>query len=412
MMTGKFFTEQDLPTMESGSRMLEYCYQHREDMIELLKQFVQVESPSTVPGSQQKMLDLLQKELEARDFRVRRIRGDRTGGHLLAMPRKLPQVIPRMIPRSLNAAPQSSWQLLLGHCDTVWPLDTLDSMPLLQRHGKLFGPGTYDMKAGLVMALYAIDAVRACDRPLLVAPLVFINSDEEIGSHESGRHIHRLAKVVNRAYVLEPSLGPTGKVKTARKGVGRFTIKVQGRAAHAGLDPGKGASAILELAHVIQRLFALNDSERGITVNVGTVDGGIRSNVVAPESQAEVDVRVLRAEDARRIEAEILSFQSSTPGTQLKVSGRIGRPPMEQTPQNLALWQLAKTVAAENLGVNLETATAGGGSDGNTTSLYTPTLDGLGAVGDGAHAPGEFVYLDQLIERTALLSELLLLPPV
>ena len=208
---------------------------------------------------------------------------------------------------------------------------------------------------------------------------------------------------------MEPSLGPTGKLKTERKGVGRFTIRVIGKAAHVGLEPEKGASAILELSFIIQKLFALNDAEKGITINVGTIDGGIRPNVIAPESKAVVDVRVLRQEDARQIEQKILSLEPNTPGTQLIVEGRIGRPPMEKTPGNQKLWQLAQS-AADQLGVEIEQGTAGGGSDGNTTSLWTPTLDGLGAVGDGAHAPGEFVYLDQMIERSALLSRLLLEP--
>jgi len=241
--------------------------------------------------------------------------------------------------------------------------------------------------------------------------LVFLNSDEEIGSRESGRYIARLAKKMERVYVLEPSLGMSGKLKTTRKGVGRFHVKIKGKAAHAGLDPGKGASAILELSHVIQSLFALNDIDRGVTVNVGTVDGGLRPNVVAPLSEAVVDVRVLTHADAEQVERAIHGLESSTPGVELEITGRVGRSPMEATERNRALWNLAQSLGRD-IGMELEQDTAGGGSDGNTTSMFTATLDGLGAVGDGAHAHHEFLFIDKTIERAALLTLLLSAPPV
>jgi glutamate carboxypeptidase len=216
---------------------------------------------------------------------------------------------------------------------------------------------------------------------------------------------------MNRVFVLEPSLGPDGRLKTARKGVGRFTVKVKGRAAHAGLDPEKGASAILELAHVVQALFALNDAERGVTVNVGTIEGGLRPNVVAPESTAVIDVRVRTQADAERIEQAIHGLEPSVPGVELEIDGRIGRPALEPTPRNRQLWHLAKGLADE-LEMDLGEGLAGGGSDGNTTSQVTATLVGLGPVGDGAHASHEFLYLDETLERTALLALLLLAPAI
>jgi glutamate carboxypeptidase len=243
-----------------------------------------------------------------------------------------------------------------------------------------------------------------------LTPIVFLNSDEEIGSRESTRHIRRLARVCERVFVLEPSLGPDGYLKTARKGIGRFTVTVHGRAAHAGLDPDAGASAILELSHVIQSLFALNDPERGITVNVGTIDGGLRPNVIAPKSTAVVDVRVRTHEDGERISAAIHSLQPATPGVQLETEGAIGRPALEPTPRNQALWRLARNYATE-LDLDLQQGIAGGGSDGNTTSQFTATLDGLGPVGDGAHAAHEHLYVARTLERTALLTMLLLAPP-
>lgn len=393
----------DSLTTKTARQLLDYLHSRQRDMLSLLEELVLAESPSTVPASQQPVLDLLQKALETRAYRVRRIRGRQTGGQLLAVPNL----------RRKSALDEDSFsqsiQLLLGHCDTVWPLGTLAKMPLTLRQGKMYGPGIYDMKAGLVQIVFALEALAVCGLSPQITPAIFINSDEEIGSHESTPQIRRLAKIAERAFVMEPSLGPTGKLKTRRKGVGEFTIRIIGQAAHAGLEPEKGASAILELSFVVQKLFQLNDPQRGITVNVGTIDGGIRPNVVAPESLAVVDVRVLHSEDVPRIESTILGLQPTTPGTQLIVEGKIDRPPMEKTPGNQKLWQLARQAASE-LGIEIEQGTAGGSSDGNLTSLYTPTLDGLGAVGDAAHAPGECIYLDGMIERSALLAQLLLAP--
>lgn len=377
-------------------RLLDYLHHRQGEMTDLLHQLVQLESPSTVAAAQEPVFTVLTEALTKRQFRVNRTRGRKTGGHLLAVPR--------------DRHPHQAIQLLIGHCDTVWPLGTLMSMPLTTKQGKVYGPGVYDMKAGLVQIIFAVEALVAQEITPTIAPVIFINSDEEIGSGESTTQIQRLAQIADRALVMEPSLGPTGKIKTRRKGSGSFKIRVLGKAAHAGLEPEKGASAILELSFVIQKLFALNDPERGITINVGTIDGGIRPNVVAPESEAIVDVRILNPEDATWIETQIHALQPTTPGTQLIIEGQMGRPPMDKTPGNRRLWHQAQQAAAE-LGIELEEATAGGGSDGNTTSLYTPTLDGLGAVGDGAHAPGEFIYVDQLVERSALLSRLLLDPP-
>ncbi|MGP1385254.1 MAG: M20 family metallopeptidase [Thainema sp.] len=393
---------------QTGQMLLDYFYQHREEMIETVQQLVGIESPSTVPVAQHPLLSALQTAFERRGLRTRRLAGQRTGGHLLAV---LPtQSAHQSAHQPANQPVNLPRQLLLGHCDTVWPLETLTTtMPLRRQQGKLYGPGVYDMKAGIVMMIFALEALQALELQPTVLPLVLINSDEEIGSFESTRHVKRLAQICDRTFVLEPSLGHSGQLKTARKGIGNFTVEVRGRAAHAGLDPDKGVSAILELSFVIQKLFELNDPTAGITVNVGTIDGGLRSNVIAPSSRAEVDVRVLHQSDIERVEQAILNLEPTTPGTELIITGQIGRPPLERTSRNQQLWQLAQQMATE-LGFPLEQGTAGGGSDGNTTSLYTATLDGMGAVGDGAHAPHEFIYIDPLIERTALLTQLLLAP--
>jgi glutamate carboxypeptidase len=385
------------PRLPAASDVLEYLHGQRDHMVDLLRRMTEAESPSDVPESQQEIREIIAGEFHRLGFRVRRIPGRNSGGMLHARPEPRPAGQPA--------------QLLLGHYDTVWPLGTLGTMPFRREDDVIRGPGVYDMKGGVAQALLALETLAHFGVQAAVTPHVFLNSDEEIGSRESRRYIESLAPKMNRVLVLEPSLGPTGKLKTARKGIGRFTVTVSGEAAHAGLDPGAGASAILELSHVIQTLFALNDLERGITVNVGTIDGGLRPNVVAPESQAVVDVRVASQVDADRVEQAIRGLEPAIEGTSLKIEGLFGRPAMERTPENRQLWRMARSLA-DDLGIELEQGLAGGGSDGNFTSRFTATLDGLGAVGDGAHARHEHLRLAPTIERTALLSLLLMAPPL
>jgi glutamate carboxypeptidase len=380
-----------------AERILSGLTAHRDSMVGLLRETALLESPSADPASQEPVFDLLEAELRSIGFRCRRISGQTSGGQLLAVP--------------AVTQPRAPRQLLLGHCDTVWPIGTLAKMPVESRDGRLYGPGVYDMKAGLVQTLFALRVLRQLGLQPSVTPIVFINSDEEIGSQESAGRINRLARIVDRAMVMEPSLGPEGRLKTARKGVGRFEITILGKAAHAGLDPDKGVSAILELSHVVQRLHALNDPDAGTTVNVGTIDGGVRPNVVAAQSRAEVDVRVRTEALARRIEQEIHSIEPTVPGIELKITGKIGRPPLERTKRNRVFWHRALE-SADALGIEIDQGAAGGGSDGNWTSLHTPTLDGLGAVGDGAHALIEHVIEEKMPERSALLACLLMGEPM
>ncbi|MEE4216084.1 MAG: M20 family metallopeptidase [Xanthomonadales bacterium] len=377
--------------------ILGYLTGRQDFLVSLLERMTLAESPSDVPGSQGEIREIIALELEQRGFAVKRIPGRKSGGMLHARPG--------------GRMRQDPAQMILGHYDTVWPIGTLAEMPFESDGEVIRGPGVYDMKGGVAQALMAIDALQYFGLKPTVTPHVFLNSDEEIGSRESRRYIEKLAPEMDRVFVLEPSLGPAGRLKTARKGIGRFTITVSGEAAHAGLDPGAGASAILELSHVIQELFALNDLDNGITVNVGTIDGGLRPNVVAPRSEAVVDVRVAKTRDAERIEKAIRGLQPVTPGTAIEVDGLFGRPAMEHTPANRGLWRLACHLGKE-LGLELEEGTAGGGSDGNFTSLYTATLDGMGAVGDGAHARHEHLRIEPTLERAALLTLLLLAPPL
>jgi glutamate carboxypeptidase len=381
--------------MGNAQEILAFLEGEQDRMIAFLLELARAESPSTVPESQAAVQALLQEALEEIAFKVELFRGQESGGQLYARPPGWRE--------------EATRQLLLGHTDTVWPLGTLRQMPVAVRGNRIVGPGVYDMKAGLTQMVFALRALHALSLTPAVLPELFLNSDEETGSGESASHIRHLARQVSRVFVLEPSLGPDGKLKTARKGVGSFSIHVRGRAAHAGLDPEKGRSAIVELAYVIQKLHALNDPATGVTVNVGVISGGVRPNVVAAESEAMVDVRIPTQDAARVVTEAIRTIRPETEGVALEITGGINRGPLERTPRNQALWAQAQALGRE-LGLQLEEGSAGGASDGNITSQYAPTLDGLGAVGDGAHATHEFVKIESLAERAALLALLLLAP--
>ncbi len=375
-----------------------YLAAHRDQMLALLEALVRAESPTDVPEAQADVQAALTRLLEALGFRVQFLPGGgESGGHLYARPQARPRGRPV--------------QLLVGHCDTVWPRGTLQEMPFEVEEEIVRGPGVFDMKGGLVQMLFALAALRGTSTEPSVVPVVFVNSDEERGSPTSQRHLTRLARCAHRAFVLEPALGLDGKIKTARKGAGRFTVRIEGKSAHAGLDPESGSSAILELSHVVQALHALNDPDAGVSVNVGTIDGGTRPNVVADAGMAEVDVRIETHEQARRVEDAIRGLQASTAGTSLHIEGGIGRPPMTPGPAARRLWAQAQQAAAQ-LDLHLDAGRSGGVSDGNLISQHTPTLDGLGPVGDGAHARHEFCYVDQMVERSALLALLLAQPPL
>jgi glutamate carboxypeptidase len=297
--------------------------------------------------------------------------------------------------------------LVLGHFDTVYPVGQVQRQPIEIREGRLFGPGTYDMKAGLAMAISAIQVV-ALATPVDRRPTITLlaTADEEVGSASSRALIEDLARQSSAVLVLEPALA-SGAIKTARKGVGEFEIAVTGVPAHAGVDPSAGASAIHELARLVGALRALADPSRGLTVNVGTIEGGTRPNVVAEHASAHVDVRIARMEDAERIGRAITALRAEDPRTRVVVTGGINRPPMERTAGVVRLFELARAVAEEQ-GWKLEEGMTGGGSDGNfTAALGVPTLDGLGAVGDGAHALHEHVVIKDLAPRAALVAGLL-----
>jgi len=403
MSEDKSSPESPLPN-GAGASVLAEVHAQRAEFLALLERLVLTESPSHVPESQAAVFDLLEEGFDGIGYQVRRERGEASGGHLIAAPYGFDGDL--LSGTAEEPEPVRCLQLLLGHCDTVWPIGTLETMPLRIDGDVMTGPGVFDMKSGLAQTIFALRTLHRLGLEPALAPVMFVSSDEEIGSPESTPHIVRLARRASRVFVMEPALGRSGKLKTARKGVGKFVVNVTGKAAHAGLDPEAGASAILELSHQVHRLYDLNDPAAGVSVNVGLINGGTRANVIAPESQAVVDVRVPDATTAERVTAAIRALGPVTEGVSVAIAGSIERGPMERTPRNQALWRLAEGLA-QDLGFGIEQGFAGGGSDGNTTSLLAATLDGLGAVGDGAHAAHEYIDVPRSLERCALLAMLI-----
>jgi glutamate carboxypeptidase len=296
--------------------------------------------------------------------------------------------------------------MLLGHLDTVWPMGTLRTMPFRIGKGRAWGPGVLDMKAGVAMGLTAAEYLRETGglrRPVLL----LLSSDEEVGSAASRAMIEKLARECAAVFVLEPAQGLAGAYKTARKGVGNYTVRVKGVASHAGVDFARGHSAVHELAWQIEKIRGFTELERGLTVNAGVIRGGTRTNVVAAEAEAEVDVRIALAKDAARIEKKFRGLKARDRGCRVEVEGGMNRPPMERSAETARLYRQAAALAGQ-VGLELSEAATGGGSDGNFTSaLGVPTLDGMGGVGEGAHASNESVVVEHLVPRTALLAEMM-----
>ena len=364
------------------------------EMVKMLRRLVEAESPSTDKAAVDRFGAMVGGIARRMQARVRVFPSRQTGNHLRAEFR-------------LGPGRTTGQILLLGHLDTVWERGTIARMPFRVRRGRACGPGVFDMKSGIVAALFALRALQTLRIPVKKKVVLLLTSDEETGSLTSRPLTEREARRSDCVLVLEPAHGLKGALKTSRKGVGEFEIQVKGRAAHAGLDPEKGASAIEELARQILRVKQFADRRRGITINVGVISGGTRSNVVAAEAAAVVDVRAARVRDQREIERKIRSLQPADRRTSLKISGGKNRPPLERTRQVAQLFQRAR-VLARPLGIDLREAAVGGGSDGNfTAALGVPTLDGLGGVGEGAHASHENILLRELPRRAALLAHLI-----
>ena len=373
--------------------LIDYCHAQAGALRQDIETLVRLESPSDDKAAVDRCGDVLARRLAEAGGNVSRVpqgeRGDHIRAEFAGGPRRV---------------------LILGHFDTVWPVGQLARMPIREEDGRLYGPGIYDMKASIAIALLAVRALHrggARSGGEATPHIVMLwTTDEEIGSGTSRALIEQEARASDAVLVVEPSL-PGGACKTQRKGCGEFVLTVHGVSAHAGIDPRKGASAVHELARQILALEALRDLDRGISVNVGTISGGTRSNVVAAAAEAHVDVRVPTMADAARIEAAVLALRPVNPEVRLEVRGGVGRPPMERTEGVRRLYQQAREVAAA-AGRDLGEGSTGGGSDGNfTAALGVPTLDGLGPDGDGAHALHEHVRVADLPWRAAFLSGLL-----
>ena len=378
--------------MNSGP-LLRLARLKRNETSALIQRFAECESPSHDAASVNRFGELLAEIVE--DIaRVRTFsRGKNHGKHL-----RCEMVLP--------GRKKTGQILALGHSDTVWPLGTLRTMPVQSSEGRLRGPGVFDMKGGLALFITAIRILRELDLPVQRKVILQVNSDEEIGSPSSRELTEQIARQSMAVLVLEPAAGLDGKAKTARKGVGDYSVTVRGVPAHAGLDFEKGASAIVEMARQIERIASFTKLDRGITASPGVIRGGTRGNVIAAECSLDIDVRVPRPSDARYLARQFASLKPFDKRCTLEVSGGVNRPPMERNAGSRALFRKARTIASE-IGFVLDECAVGGGSDGNfTAALGIPTLDGLGAVGEGAHAAHENIVIERIPERVALLARL------
>jgi glutamate carboxypeptidase len=368
---------------------LAYFKDRCDEIVSTIRELVEIESPSDNKAAADRMAEFIAGRFSESGGEIRFHRAPHFGNHL-----------------QVDFGGKSAKSiLLLGHYDTVYPLGTLAAMPCRVASNKLTGPGVLDMKSGIALMLHAVAALR--DWHTLRPVTVLLVSDEEVGSESSRRITEALAKRAAAVLVLEPSYGRQGALKTARKGVGDYTVGVTGKASHAGLDFRKGVNAIRELARQIEKISNLTDLKKGLTVNVGIVSGGSRTNVVPAEASAQVDVRIARMKDASGIDKKMRSLRPFNRKCKIEISGGINRPPMERTAGVAALYAQARDIARE-LGWKLGEAAVGGGSDGNfTAGLGIPTLDGLGGVGDGAHASHEHILISELPRRAALITALI-----
>jgi len=368
---------------------LRFAQTKHKDIVASIREFVECESPSNhVPGIN-RFVELLSDHVT--DIaKIKKL----SGGHL-------------RVEFALPGKKKAGQLLALGHSDTVWELGTLRTMPFREEKGRLWGPGVLDMKAGLAFFIFGMRALRELDVPVPRKVVLQINADEEVGSDSSRAFTEDAARSSAAVLVLEPGTGLEGKLKTARKGVGDYTIVVRGKASHAGVDFANGANAIVEMARQLERIAGFTQLDRGVTVSPGVIQGGTRSNVVPAECRAEVDIRVPRDRDRIYLEKKFSSLKPFDKRCAIEITGGLNRPPMERSAGVRKLYKTAEKLAAE-LGVTLQESSTGGGSDGNfTAALGVPTLDGLGAVGEGAHAPNESILVNRIADRTALLAKLI-----
>lgn len=376
-----------------ADRFLAYAKKHRPEIETWIQQLVECESPSDDPQAVDRFVDLLASKLDGL-AKVKTFPGGKFGRHMrceFALPGK---------------KTQEHGILGLGHSDTVYPLGILSSMPFRKAKGRLWGPGTLDMKGGLTLFIFAMRALRDLDVPVSRQVILQVNSDEEVGSDSSRALTEEAAKASAAVIVLEPGTGLEGKPKTARKGIGDYELFVHGKSSHAGVDFAAGANAVVEMSRQLDRIAGFVRLEKGITVSPGVVRGGTRSNVVPAEAYAHIDFRVPTLKDAAWLEKQFAALRPFDPRCRLELRGGLNRPPMERSAGVRKLFGLAKSLARD-LGVELEESATGGGSDGNfTAALGIPTIDGMGVVGEGAHATHESILVNRLADRTALLAKL------
>jgi glutamate carboxypeptidase len=381
-----------MPSSDLPKQVLGLLKPRLREMVKTLRLLVEAESPSLEKRAANRCCRILAAEWRKRGAHVERIVQKQRGDHLrITWPHKSKPV---------------GQLLVLGHYDTVYSTGMLAKMPFRMKSGKAFGPGTFDMKAGIVQALFALEALQQSGAPLRKRLVFLWTSDEEIGSNSSRKLIEAEARRSDAVFVLEPSLGSRGLLKTTRKGVGEAELIVHGRASHAGLAPEEGVNAVHELAGQLSRIEKWNDLRRGITVNAGVIEGGTRVNVIPDRARAVLDLRAFTVSDMRSLERRLRKLRPIHAGARIEIRGGFNRAPLERK-ASAALFARAKSLAAQ-MGLTLGEATAGGGSDGNlTAALGIPTLDGLGAVGHGAHSVNEHVLIHTMPARAALLAALL-----
>ncbi len=372
------------------TELTQYFKARENGMVDQLVELVKIESPSHDKAAVDRMSSQVMEMFIASGAQTTRFASSTAGDMVLGR---------------WNAGMTNPPITVLCHMDTVWPIGTLNNQPVRQENGKLYGPGVYDMKAGIVIALNALNGLQDLGVQTAGPVQILCTADEEIGSVASRAMIEKLAQESQLVLVLEPSM-PGGVIKTARKGVGEYSLRVEGRAAHAGADHQKGRNAIEEMAHQILALQKLTNYDKGTTVNVGVIKGGTASNVVPADCEIEIDFRITAHEEGQRIETAIHNLAPTLDGTRLHVTGSLNRPPMVRDARMAAAFEKAKAIASRQ-GMTLHEGSAGGASDGNFTSVFTPTLDGLGADGDGAHAVHEHALVASLPQRAALVAALL-----
>jgi len=371
---------------------LAFAQSKQREITALIRELVECESPTDDSKAVDRFVDLVASKVSG-FAKVKTWPGGRFGRHLRCE-------------FQLPGRKKEGRILGLGHSDTVWPIGTLKTMPFREADGRLWGPGVLDMKSGIAFFLFAVCTLRELDIPVRRTVTLQLNADEEVGSDSSRALTEEEARRSEAVLVLEPGTGLAGKLKTARKGVGVYDVTVKGIAAHSGVDFAAGASAVLELARQIEKIAGFTNLKRGLTVNPGVISGGTRSNVVAAEARTEVDMRVVRLRDAAGLDRKFKSLKPFDRRCSVTATGGLNRPPMERTAGVVRLFRIARALARD-LGIDLQESMTGGGSDGNfTAALGVATIDGLGGVGEGAHAANESILVDRIADRTALMAKL------